>query len=185
VSPQRVSGAARLILVLLVAVSSLLADSRVLAQQADHRQAHGVINLDLEGLIRQEPSASRHSLRADLTPRTVAVEVTSSRDVSSAIRALGGTVEADAAGRVTAAQVPVSAIGRLAAVPGVLTIFPSRRVHPYLDKSVPEIRAPEAWALQDSHGLPVRGSGVLIGILDSGIDLHNPDFQNPDGSTRI
>lgn len=36
---------------------------------------------------------------------------------------------------------------------------------------------------QGSDGL--TGSGVLIGILDSGIDYHHGDFRNADGSSRI
>lgn len=31
----------------------------------------------------------------------------------------------------------------------------------------------------------LTGKGVLIGIVDSGIDIFHPDFQNEDGSTRI
>lgn len=31
----------------------------------------------------------------------------------------------------------------------------------------------------------LTGSGVLVGIVDSGIDLANPDFRNDDGTTRI
>lgn len=31
----------------------------------------------------------------------------------------------------------------------------------------------------------LRGNGVLIGIVDSGIDYSLPDFRNPDGTTRI
>lgn len=33
--------------------------------------------------------------------------------------------------------------------------------------------------------LNLRGQGVLIGILDTGIDYTNPIFLNPDGTTRI
>ena len=32
---------------------------------------------------------------------------------------------------------------------------------------------------------PLLGKGVLIGIVDSGIDYENPDFRNVDGTTRI
>lgn len=31
----------------------------------------------------------------------------------------------------------------------------------------------------------LSGEGVLIAIIDSGIDIYNNDFRNPDGSTRI
>ena len=40
-------------------------------------------------------------------------------------------------------------------------------------------------ALQNQPALALRGEGVLIGIVDTGIDYTNPLFQNPDGSTRI
>ena len=31
----------------------------------------------------------------------------------------------------------------------------------------------------------LTGRGILVGIVDSGVDYRHPDFQNPDGSTRI
>ena len=42
-------------------------------------------------------------------------------------------------------------------------------------------------ALPDASEPPftLTGKGVLIGIIDSGIDFTNPDFRNPDGSTRV
>lgn len=33
--------------------------------------------------------------------------------------------------------------------------------------------------------LSLTGSGVLIGFVDSGIDLTHPDFQDPDGNSRV
>lgn len=33
--------------------------------------------------------------------------------------------------------------------------------------------------------LSLDGSGVLVGIVDSGIDIFHPDFRNEDGTTRI
>ncbi len=37
----------------------------------------------------------------------------------------------------------------------------------------------------DQPALRLTGRGVLIGMVDTGIDYTNPLFQNPDGSTRI
>lgn len=39
--------------------------------------------------------------------------------------------------------------------------------------------------VQSDWGFGLRGNGVLIGIIDSGIDYTHPDFRNPDGTTRI
>lgn len=39
--------------------------------------------------------------------------------------------------------------------------------------------------LQNQPTLMLKGQGVLIGFLDSGIDYENPVFRNSDGSTRI
>ncbi len=39
--------------------------------------------------------------------------------------------------------------------------------------------------VQSDFGFGLKGNGVLIGIIDSGIDYTHPDFRNPDGTTRI
>ncbi|HEX8916942.1 MAG TPA: S8 family peptidase [Chloroflexota bacterium] len=117
--------------------------------------------------------------------RMVSVEVESTRDMAQAVRALGGTVEADIAGHLLTARIPAVRISVLARQEGVTQLYASERFHAALDRSVPEIRAPLAWDLHDQHGLPVRGAHVLVGIVDTGIDYHNPDFKRPDGSTRI
>ena len=39
--------------------------------------------------------------------------------------------------------------------------------------------------LQTGIGFSLFGNGVLIAVLDSGIDYTHPEFRNPDGSTRI
>lgn len=33
--------------------------------------------------------------------------------------------------------------------------------------------------------LSLTGRGVLVAVLDSGVDIQHPEFLNPDGSTRI
>ncbi len=39
--------------------------------------------------------------------------------------------------------------------------------------------------IQNQPALSLKGQGVLIGFLDTGIDYENPVFKNSDGSTRI
>lgn len=39
--------------------------------------------------------------------------------------------------------------------------------------------------VQRSGELGLTGSGVIVGIIDSGIDYTHPDFRNPDGTSRI
>lgn len=39
--------------------------------------------------------------------------------------------------------------------------------------------------VQNYPTLKLKGEGVMIGIIDTGIDYQNPVFRNPDGSTRI
>ena len=63
-----------------------------------------------------------------------------------------------------------AAIADLEDNPEVMRIFEDLPVHAFLDTSVPHIQAPRVW----SDGL--SGEGVRIGIVDTGIDLHHPDF---------
>jgi subtilisin family serine protease len=56
-----------------------------------------------------------------------------------------------------------------------------------LDRSVPEIRAVDAWSIGVGANDVARGKGkgVVVGIIDSGIDIFHGAFRNPDGTTRI
>lgn len=40
-------------------------------------------------------------------------------------------------------------------------------------------------AVQENAGDRLTGKGILISVIDSGIDYAHPDFCNPDGSTRL
>jgi subtilisin family serine protease len=70
----------------------------------------------------------------------------------------------------TAMQLPAAQIEALSHDDSVEYIWPDLPVHTCLDVSVPHIRAPQVW----HAGL--RGDGVKIAILDTGIDAHHADF---------
>jgi subtilisin family serine protease len=83
-------------------------------------------------------------------------------------------------GSVISASVAVDALRSLGRLPGVRTVMPARRYRPLMDVSRPEIFGT---ATTDRFGL--TGSGVLVAVVDTGIDWRHFDFRNPDGSTRI
>jgi minor extracellular serine protease Vpr len=64
--------------------------------------------------------------------------------------------------------VPASAIDSIRKLPGVVSVGPVEKHRPDNIESVPSIGAPNVWA-----NLGVKGEGVRIGVIDSGIDyLH-------------
>jgi subtilisin family serine protease len=77
-----------------------------------------------------------------------------------------------------AVVVPRSQLGRLTALPGVDTVYPSVRYRPQLDRSPQQIGAPALWG----PGLTAAGQGIKIGIIDEGIDQTHP-FFSPAGFT--
>ncbi len=57
---------------------------------------------------------------------------------------------------------------------------------PLLDVSVPSIDANLVWeTVKDAQGKPTDGSGVIIGIVDTGIDWKHPDFKFENGSSKV
>ena len=79
-----------------------------------------------------------------------------------------------------AVEVDLSQMSELAALPGVKRVIPLYLEHPTNSTSVPFIGAPSVWA--NTIGLPAGGAdgtGVRIGIIDTGIDYVHPDFGGP------
>lgn len=83
-----------------------------------------------------------------------------------------------------AITLPANKLADLATIPGVVAIVPDAEVvreggesdevvpadGPELASSVPAVRAPQAWSLG------FRGEGVLVAIIDDGVDYTHPDL---------
>ena len=81
-----------------------------------------------------------------------------------------------ASGEILPRDVP-----RLAAVDGVLEIELSREEAPTLHSSVPATKAD----VVRTGAFGLDGTGVLVGVVDTGIDIFHHAFRKADGSTRI
>ena len=81
-------------------------------------------------------------------------------------------------GCVATGSVPLRLLDELSEHPQVVFIQASRPLSPSLDISVPEIEAPDVWSGDPS----TRGEGVVVGIVDTGIDaLHLAFREDRDG----
>jgi uncharacterized protein (TIGR03437 family) len=71
---------------------------------------------------------------------------------------------------------PGHSIDELRAIPGVKSVTPMRRARAHLNQAVTLMDAQTAWTAVG--GQSNAGKGIKIAILDSGIDLANPAFQD-------
>lgn len=92
-------------------------------------------------------------------------------------------------GNVATVDIPVRALEMIANHPNVVRIEEARKLKPRLDISVPETGANSVWGSSMRPLLPPwvgnTGQNVVVGIVDSGIDLDHADFKDSLGKTRI
>ena len=75
---------------------------------------------------------------------------------------------------------------RLAALPGVKRVTPMREFHRVMDRAVLTHKIADAWA---QIGGGRAGAGIKVGIIDTGVEVSHPAFQDtsmkaPDGFPR-
>lgn len=87
---------------------------------------------------------------------------------------------------ILTARIPLSLVPVLAEKQNLVQIVLSRKLHPLLDKSVPAVSGDLVHS-GDNGALPrpYTGENVIIGIVDSGLDLTQTDMLYPDGSTKV
>jgi subtilisin family serine protease len=82
---------------------------------------------------------------------------------------------------ITAGPIPRERLAELESIPHVLFVEGSRPPRKELNHSVPEIKADVLHQAMPPH----LGTGVVVGIIDSGVDFMHKSFRTDDGKTRI
>ena len=67
-------------------------------------------------------------------------------------------------------------LSALRALPGVRTVHRNSQYRAMLADAVPHVGAPQVWSRLDPDGVPVKGAGQTVAVLDTGIDYHHPDL---------
>jgi subtilisin family serine protease len=82
---------------------------------------------------------------------------------------------------VLTGEIPLNRISLLEGIEGLTRVEASRPLWPELDFAVPEARVDVVHGGSPPH----RGAGVIVGVIDHGIDYKHQSFRNADGSSRI
>ena len=130
------------------------------------------------------------ALKATLerTPSTKMIHMAAVGDataIAGAVAELGGNI-LHRTGNMVSFRIPAGEIAKLDGVPGIDYLeFTGSTGKPLNDSMLVNSRF--IWVHEGFSGWPegLTGKDVVVGLVDTGIELLHPDFQHPDGSTRV
>lgn len=142
------------------------------------RVVTAIVTLEGEPLAELAAPAPGGAQRAGARPSAAArrSQLASKRsEVRPQLAALGAqiTAEHDTLVHAVVVRVPESKLADLRQVAGVRSVRKERLLERHLESSTPFLRAPNAWR---STASGLTGTGIKIGIIDSGIDYHHAMF---------
>jgi subtilisin family serine protease len=115
----------------------------------------------------------------------VFVELILEGDVAPGMLRAQGIEVNTVAGRFMTARCPLGLLTALLAMPGIDRVQVADRCKPSLDQSIPDAFVDALRTVPPPAFSGQTGAGVLVAIVDSGIDLVHGDFRLPDGRTRL
>ena len=122
----------------------------------------------------------RLAIDAESSPPRVRVWMRLSPAARDAADKIPGVALQARIGALTSAIVELPRLADLAALPGLVWMKVPPRPRPELDVSVPASGGDVVASTYD-----LKGRGITIGLVDSGLDFTHDDFRNNSGTTRI
>ena len=98
------------------------------------------------------------------------------------IARLGGSV-GTVSGDILTVRMPLASVAAMAQSPSVVRLEAAHRVTRRLDKLLPETKADQVHS--GAAGMPYKGAGVVVGVIDYGLDLGHEAFKKAGGATRV
>ena len=145
----------------------------------DDQKIENLLNLALDATAREREKSQTLEVGYEEETRTWEVIVRYSGDLLSAARENWQIVMLS--GGYAIITLPQEEVDALAALPEIEYIEKPKRLYFTVDAG----RAASCISQLQTPEFGLFGSGVLIGLLDSGVDYFLPDFRNEDGTTRI
>jgi subtilisin family serine protease len=114
-------------------------------------------------------------------PQTAEVEVLVQATTGAEALEKAGLKVHSEFGDVFTGTIRIDRVPKLANLDGVELVEGARPLTPELDLAIVDTRA----NLVHTGPPGRRGAGVIVGIVDAGIDITHPAFRHPDGTSRI
>lgn len=159
-------------------------------QALDPRLRRLVASLDDERRLRRDldqslvTTAEATPSEAVAAPENLRARVLVQVGSTAPVDAVPDTAWIQVVDGIYSVDVPILALTDLAASPDVQFVEAPRLLTPLLDASMPETRADEVHD-PPAGGPGLRGAGVIVGIVDFGLDFTHDDFIDEEGRTRV
>lgn len=151
----------------------------------DNQKLDSTLNLAIDIPAEEREQSRELGTGYDAVGRTWRVIVKYTGDLKEIENAIAGSQTIALYNQYGIIRLPEGSIELLASLPQIQFVEKPKQLYFSLDvgRSASCINSVQGSAASQGRGL--TGQGVIVGIVDSGIDFSHPAFLNPDGTSRI